>query len=108
MNSVTRQNIVIASDVAIDTRTKEATTMEEINFSNNDIYYSDEFEAVEKSTWKKYVPANLHHFVDQINLSEFKKLLKDPLGETFCPKGRQGEFLISHKRWNFVAASRRA
>jgi len=86
MNAVTRKNIVIESDVVVDTRTKETSAMEEINFLNEEIYYTPEYEAVEKSIWKKYVPTKLHKFVDQMDLSEFKKLLVDPLGDVFCPK----------------------
>lgn len=79
-----------------------------LDYMDPRMYYTDQFEALEKRNWKKYVDPEYHEYIDSANLTELKKAMKDPMGHTFCPMGRQGEFILNHRRFNYVAASRRA
>lgn len=98
----------IASDIwDVDTSSVIEKEWGGIDWLNPDIYYTDAFQRLEKENWKKYVMPEYHSYVDQLDLTTFKQHLKDPLGREFCPLGWQGEFLVKHSRFNFIAWSRR-
>lgn len=47
-------------------------------------------------------------YAEKINLKMLKEICTDELGRPFQPQGRQKEFLVEMRRYNFVSASRRA
>jgi len=75
-----------------------------LDYMDERIYYTEQFQQLEKQNWKKYVDPTYHEYIDAANLTELKRAMKDPMGNTFCPKGRQGEFILNHRRFNYVAA----
>lgn len=79
-----------------------------IDWFNKELPLTSEYEFLEKENWKNYTLPEFHPFIDAINLTQFKKLLKDPLKRHFLPMGRQAEFLLRHKRFNRIWASRRS
>lgn len=81
---------------------------EEIDFFNKELPLTKAYEYLEKDNWKKYTLEEFHPYIDAIDLTKFKQLLKDPLQRHFLPQGRQSEFLLRHKRFNWIGASRRS
>ena len=73
-----------------------------IDWFNKELPLTSEYEFLEKENWKNYTLPEFHPFIDAINLTQFKKLLKDPLKRHFLPMGRQAEFLLRHKRFNRI------
>lgn len=79
-----------------------------LDFFDARIYFTKEFEALEKINRKKSVDEKYHHAIDALDLTALKQNLIDPIsGQCFTPLGWQGEFLLHHKRFNFIAGSRR-
>ena len=78
-----------------------------IDISNIEVY-SPEFEAQEKANWKNYIQPEFHPFVDRINLTLLKQLMKDPMNRPFIPTWWQKDFLLHHRRFNTLVASRRS
>lgn len=120
-DAVIKKNEVIVKELASRTSTKaydmdreqveNITQVEDdwagIDWTNKEIYYTEAFERLEKANWKRFVEPKYHDFVDQLNLTELKKIMKDTVGNSFCPLGWQWEFLLKHNRFNFIAWSRR-
>jgi hypothetical protein len=63
----------------VDITTHEEATWGGIDWMNDEIYYTDVFEKLEKENWKRFVLPEYHIAVDKINLTELKKNLKDEL-----------------------------
>ena len=79
-----------------------------LDYFDERIFFTKEFEALEKMNRKKSVDPKYHMAIDALDLTALKKNLIDPVsGSCFTPKGRQGEFLLNHNRFNFIAGSRR-
>lgn len=97
----------IEQTILTDTIDRNPTSL--LDYMDERIYFTPQFEELEKMNWKKYVDPKYWHAIDNMNLTALKKNLIDPVsGQCFTPKGWQGEFLLKHKRFNYVAASRRA
>lgn len=60
-------------------------TWDGIDWRNKEIYYTDAFQRLEKANWKRFVQPEYHDFVDDMDLTTLKQMMKDPLGNTFCP-----------------------
>lgn len=78
VNSVSRKNFNLDEDV--DTSyIKKSTGYGKVDFMNPNIPMTKAFETLEKDNWRKFVLPRFHNFVDALNLTSFKELLKDPL-----------------------------
>lgn len=91
----------------VENFTKTEDPWDGVDWTNKDIYYTEAFERMEKANWKRFVQPEYHDFVDRLDLTKLKQLMKDPLWNSFCPLGWQGEFLLKHNRFNYIAWSRR-
>jgi hypothetical protein len=69
---------------------------------NPELPMTKAFEYLEKENRKKYVLDEFKPYVDALDLTAFKRLLKDPLKRHFLPRGWQAEFLLRHKRFNWI------
>lgn len=79
-----------------------------LDYFDERIYFTKEFEELEKRNWKKNVDEKYHKAIDAVDLTALKQNLIDPIsGKCFTPLGWQGEFLLNHSRFNFIAGSRR-
>lgn len=81
---------------------------DDIDWMNPELPMTKAFEYLEKENRKKYVLDEFKPYVDALDLTAFKRLLKDPLKRHFLPRWWQAEFLLRHKRFNWIWASRRA
>ena len=78
-----------------DIENEQSAKMEDLNptmkldYMDSRIYYTQEFQELEKNNRKKYVDPEYHEYIEAANLTELKKAMKDPMGHTFCPMGRQ-------------------
>lgn len=89
-------------------RRSEQEVMMQIDFNSDDLTWSPEFEALEKEQRKKRSNPNIHKYIDELDLTNFKKILRDEWDTPFSPKWWQSQMLITMRRFNYVAASRRA
>jgi len=92
----------VSKQVVQDMADREPTT--QLDFMDPRIYFTPEFEELEKRNRKRRTHEKYHKAIDAIDLTALKKNLIDPVsGQCFTPLGRQGEFLLQHKRFNFIA-----
>lgn len=68
---------------------------------------TEELEELERETWKKNILEAYIPYVEEMDLTSLKGLLRDPLWNSFYPQWWQRDLLVNMKRFNFVAASRR-
>lgn len=95
------------SEQSIASRSDQEIMMS-IDFNSDDLTWTPEFEELEKIQWKKRSPEHLHEHIDALDLTNLKKILRDERDRPFAPKGWQSQFLISMRRFNYIAACRRA
>jgi tRNA A37 threonylcarbamoyladenosine dehydratase len=53
---------------------------------NPELPMTKAYEYLEKENWKQFVMDEFKPFVDALDLTAFKKLLKDPLKRHFLPR----------------------
>lgn len=106
-NSVSRVNFNKAEDED-KFYISQAWEFDNIDWMNMELPMTKAYELLEKENRKQYVMDEFRPYVDALDLTAFKKLLKDPLKRHFLPRWRQAEFLLRHKRFNWIGASRRA
>ena len=106
-NAVSRVNFDSGEDID-DYYISSTWEYDDIDWMNPELPMTKSFEYLEKENWKKYVLDEFKPYVDALDLTAFKRLLKDPLKRHFLPRWWQAEFLLRHKRFNWIWASRRA
>lgn len=63
----------------VENFTKTEDPWDGVDWTNKDIYYTEAFERMEKANWKRFVQPEYHDFVDRLDLTKLKQLMKDPL-----------------------------
>ena len=106
-NAVSRANFDEGEDVD-NFYISNTWDFDDIDWMNPELPMTKAFEYLEKENRKKYVLDEFKPYVDALDLTAFKRLLKDPLKRHFLPRWWQAEFLLRHKRFNRIWASRRA
>lgn len=106
-NSISRVNFLENENVD-NFYISNAWEFDDVDWMNMDLPMTKAYEYLEKENRKQYVLDEFKPFVDALDLTAFKKLLKDPLKRHFLPRWWQAEFLLRHKRFNWIGASRRA
>lgn len=106
-NSVSRANFNAGEDID-KYYISQSWEYDDVDWMNPELPMTKAYEYLEKENWKQFVMDEFKPFVDALDLTAFKKLLKDPLKRHFLPRWWQAEFLLRHKRFNRIWASRRA
>lgn len=106
-NSVSRKNFNVGDDVD-NFYVSQAWEFDDVDWLNPELPMTKAYEYLEKENRKNFVLDEFKPYVDALDLTAFKRLLKDPLKRHFLPRWWQAEFLLRHKRFNRIWASRRA
>ena len=78
----------------------------DIDFSDAELSHLKEFEVLEKKARKASVPEMWHEQIDKLDLTALKINLRDQSWLMFAPRWYQAEFLINHRRFNFIVTCR--